>query len=102
MKHKYSFEISLEKLTSLQMELNEQWRFHAVNAAYKLYYEYGVLKTSSYLAILYHEDRLPHNENILLQRLLFEDIRNSSTFEKFKNYCKVHMPDLLDLVNSMG
>ena len=61
----------------------------------------GILTGPSFNTIVYFYETT-NNPGLLLQRLLYEDIKNSSTFEKFKNYTQSTMPVLFDLVNSMG
>ena len=62
--------------------------------------EYGILTKSSYYSVFH--DSAMFEPNYVLRAFVFEDIKTSNTFDKFKNYTKVNIPDLYDLVNSMG
>ena len=51
---------------------------------------------------IYYFYKTTDDPGSLLQQFLYEDIKNSSIFEKFKKYTQLNMPGLFDLVNSMG
>ena len=38
----------------------------------------------------------------MLVEILFQEIKYSSTFDNFKTYIKLNIPQLFELVNSMG
>ena len=70
-----------------------------MNVAFDLY-ELGILTKPSYLLVLHPGTNF--QRNYLLRDFLFEDMKTNNTFQKFKNYTKVNIPHLYDLVNSMG
>ena len=39
---------------------------------------------------------------LMLVGILFQEIKNSSTFDKFKTYIQLNIPQLFEFVNSMG
>ena len=64
-------------------------------------HELGILTGPSFSAIVY-SNKTTDITGSLLPQLLYEDIKNSSTFEKFKKFIQLNMPHLFDLINSMG
>ena len=70
-----------------------------MDVAFQLY-ELGILTKPSYLSVFHPSANF--KPNYLLREFLFQDIRTNNTFQKFKNYTKVNIPHLYDLVNSMG
>ena len=64
-------------------------------------HELGILTGPSFSAIVY-SNKTTDITGSLLPLFLYEDIKNSSTFEKFKNFIQLNMPALFDFINSMG
>ena len=61
----------------------------------------GILTETTQNAVLASfataDDRL-----LIVVGVLFQEIKNSSTFENFKTYINLNIPDLFELVNSTG
>ena len=76
-----------------------EWKLNYIYVAIELY-ELGILTKPSYYSIFLASTKF--ELNYILRAFVFEDIKTSNTFEKFKNYTKLNIPVLYDLVNSMG
>ena len=93
----------LEKLKKLEEKLYLHWMsggLKALQSAIDLH-ELGILTGPSFSAIVY-SNKTTDTTGSLLPQFLYEDIKNSNTFEKFKTFTQLKMPDLFDLINSMG
>ena len=90
-----------DKLNMLEEKLQEHWLHNNVMIGMDELYMFGVLSQEMNYALItfIHE----HDDvGYALQGLLFEELRNSITYERFKTYCTLKIPTISDLVHSMS